>query len=204
MVPFLDPVDRDMALTDAQPEGVFAGLDAIHDPRNIQKTGEVEERRRPRIDASDHRKGSGEDWVKFLNKAGVSESVLFPSEGTFCWFFQQADYAVLICRAFNDYVLQRYRKIDPRLYPMGLIAMQSVKEAVKELRRLVLDSRLPGAMLPTRGLPLHLGHNYNCPMYEEAANPGCALGIHGGSSLVLGADSFATPGLRGGCAIRCR
>ena len=46
-------------------------------------------------------------------------------------FFHQADYAVLICRAFNDYVLERYRKIDPRLYPMGLIAMQSVKEASK-------------------------------------------------------------------------
>jgi hypothetical protein len=29
---------------------------------------------------------------------------------------------------------------------MGLIAMQDVKEAVKELRRLVLDLKLPGAM----------------------------------------------------------
>jgi uncharacterized protein len=191
MVPFLDPVDRDIALRPTRNrQGVFAGLDAIHYPRNIQKTGEVEEPRRPRIDASDHRKGSGEDGVEFLNKAGVSESVLFPSEGLSVGFFQQADYAVRICRAFNDYVSERYRKVDPRLYPMGLVAMQDVKQAVKELRRLVLDLKLPGAMLPSRGLPLHLGHDYYWPVYEEAANLGCALGIHGGSSLGLGADSF--------------
>lgn len=191
MVPFLDPVDREIALNPSRNrQGVFAGLDAIHYPRNVKKSGEVEAPRRPRVDASDHRKGSGEDWVEFLNKAGVTEAVLFPSEGLSVGFFQQADYATRVCRAFNDYVSERYRKIDKRLYPMGLIAMQDVKEAVKELRRLVLDLKLPGAMLPSRGLPLHLGHDYYWPVYEEAANLGCALGIHGGSSLGLGADTF--------------
>jgi len=106
---------------------------------------------------------TGRDPVRtglLLEKAGVSETVLFPSEGLSVGFFQQADYAVRVCRAFNDYVAERYRKVDKRLYPMGLIAMQDVKEAVKELRRLVLELKLPGAMLPSRGLPLHLGHDY--------------------------------------------
>ena len=67
--------------------------------------------------------------------------------------------------------------------------MQDVKEAAQELR-LVLDLKLPGAMLPSRGLPLHLGHDYCWPVYEEAANLACALGIHGGSSIGLGADTF--------------
>jgi uncharacterized protein len=71
--------------------------------------------------------------------------------------------------------------------------MQDVKAAVKELRRLVLELGLPGAMLPSRGLPLHLGHDYYWPVYEEAANLGCALGLHGGSSLGLGADTFTDP-----------
>src|SRR5688572_4785694 len=90
MVPFLDPIDRDIALKPTRNrQGVFAGLDAIHYPRNIQKSGEVEEPRRPRIDASDHRKGSGEDWVEFLSKAGIAESVLFPSEGLSVGFFNK-------------------------------------------------------------------------------------------------------------------
>lgn len=100
--------------------------------------------------------------------------MLFPSEGPSVGFFQQADYATRVCHAFNDYVSECYRKVDPRLHPMGLIAMQDVKEAVKELRRLVLDLKLPGAMLPSHGLPLHLGHDYYWPVYEEAANLGCA------------------------------
>src|SRR4029434_871768 len=192
MVPFLDPVDRDVALTPSRNrQRVLASLDDIHYPRNVRKSGAVEAPRRPRIDASNHRKGSGEDWVAFLEKAGVSETVLFPSEGLSVGFFQQADYSVRVCRAFNDYVSERYRQVDKRLYPMGLIAMQDVKEAVKELHRLVLDLKLPGAMLPSRGLPLHLGHDYYWPVYEEAANLGCALGIHGGSRFGLCADTFA-------------
>jgi len=191
MVPFLEPVDRDIALRPSRNrQGIFAGLDAIHYPRNVRKSGEVEAPRRPRVDASDHRKGSGEDWVAFLEKTGVSRAVLFPSEGLSVGFFQQADYAARVCRAFNDYVAERYRSVDRRLHPMGLIAMQDVREAVKELRRLVLDLKLPGAMLPSRGLPLHLGHDYYWPVYEQAANLGCVLGIHGGSSLGLGADTF--------------
>lgn len=194
MVPFLDPVDREIALNPSRNrQGVFASLDNIHYPRNIRKTGEVEAPRRPRVDASSYRKGSGEDWVAFLEKAGVGQAVLFPSEGLSVGFFQQADYATRVCRAFNDYVSERYRKLDSRLHPMGLIAMQDAEAAVKELRRLVLDLKLPGAMLPSRGLPLHLGHDYYWPIYEEAASLGCALGIHGGSSTGLGADSFTDP-----------
>jgi len=194
MVPFLDPVDRQVALAPPRNrQGVFASLDNIHYPRNIRRSGEVEAPRRPRIDASNHRKGSGEDWVAFLEKAPVSEAVLFPSEGLSVGFFQQADYATRVCHAFNDYVSERYRKVDERLHPMGLLALQDVKEAVKELRRLVLELKLPGAMLPSRGLPLHLGHDYYWPVYEEAANLGCVLGIHGGSGIGLGQDTFTDP-----------
>jgi predicted TIM-barrel fold metal-dependent hydrolase len=188
---FLDPGTRDVALRPSRNrQGVFAGLDGIHYPRNLLASGEIIKPIRERVNASDQRMGSAEDWVAFLQKVGVEQTVMFPSEGLSVGFFQQADYAVNVCRAFNDYVAHRYRKVDSRLHPMGLIAMQDVKAAVKELRRLVVDLRLPGAMLPSRGLPLHLGHDYYWPVYEEAANLGCVLGIHGGSSLGLGADTF--------------
>jgi aminocarboxymuconate-semialdehyde decarboxylase len=135
--------------------------------------------------------GSAEDWIAFLDKSSVEQAVLFPSEGLSVGFFQQSDYADMVCRAFNDYVAHRYRKVDKRLHPVGLIAMQDVKSAVAELRRAVLELGLTGIMLPSRGLPLHMGHDYYWPVYEEASNLGCPLGIHGGSSLGLGADTFS-------------
>lgn len=194
MAEYMDRGIRGVALNPSRNrQGVFAGLDAIHYPRNLSESGEIMKPARERVNASDHRMGSAEDWVAFLDKVDVEETVMFPSEGLSVGFFQQADYAVKVCRAFNDYVADRYRKVDRRLHPMGLIAMQDVKAAVEELRRLVVELRLPGAMLPSRGLALHLGHEYYRPVYEEAAALGCVLGIHGGSSLGLGADTFTDP-----------
>jgi len=194
MAEYMEPGIRDVALRPSRNrQGVFAGLDAIHYPRNLDESGVAPKPKRERVNASDQRMGSAEDWVAFLTKVGVEETVMFPSEGLSIGFIQQADYAVRVCRAFNDYVAGRYRRVDRRLHPVGLIPMQDVKAAVKELRRLVVDLGLPGAMLPSRGLPLHLGHEYYWPVYEEAASLGCALGIHGGSSLGLGADTFTDP-----------
>jgi uncharacterized protein len=194
MAEYMDAAIRDVALRPSRNrQGVFAGLDAIHYPRNLRESGQIIPPSRERVNASDHRMGSAEDWIAFLDKTRVEETVMFPSEGLSVGFFQQADYAARVCRAFNDYVADRYRRLDNRLHPMGLIAMQEVKSAVEELRRLVVELNLPGAMLPSRGLPLHLGHDYYWPVYEEAANLGCVLGIHGGSSLGLGADTFTDP-----------
>ena len=72
--------------------------------------------------------------------------------------------------------------------------MQNVPEAVKELRRAVEDLGLPGAMLPTRGLPLNLGHEMYWPVYEEAQRLDCVLALHGGSNLNLGMEGFIENG----------
>ena len=38
---------------------------------------------------------------------------------------------------------------------------------------------MAGAMLPTRGLPNHLGAKEYWPVYEEADRLGCCLAVHG-------------------------
>jgi predicted TIM-barrel fold metal-dependent hydrolase len=68
--------------------------------------------------------------------------------------------------------------------------MQDVTAAVQELRRAVKDLGLPGAMLPSTGLPLHLGHTLYWPIYEEAEKLDCTLAVHGGSARGIGLDTF--------------
>ncbi|MEQ1935019.1 MAG: amidohydrolase family protein, partial [Fimbriimonadaceae bacterium] len=80
--------------------------------------------------------------------------------------------------------------VDARLHPMALIPMQDPQAAAKELRRAVKELGLRGAMLPSTGLTLHLGHEYYFPVYKEAAELGCVLAVHGGSNRGLGMDSF--------------
>lgn len=139
--------------------------------------------------ASKHRKGSAEDWLEFLDNANVEYAVMYTSEGLTVGQLRENNYAVAVCRAYNDYVADRYRRVSDKLLPMALIPMQKVDEAVIELRRAVTELKLPGAMLPSTGLPLDLGHEYYWPIYKEASELGCALGVHGGSNVGLGLGS---------------
>ena len=142
--------------------------------------------------ASKHRKGSAEDWLEFLHNANVEYAVLYPSEGLTVGQLRENDYAVAVCQAYNDYVADRYRGVSAKLLPMALIPMQKQDEAVKELRRAVNELKLPGAVLPSTGLPLDLGHEYYWPIYKEAADLGCVLGVHGGSNVGIGLGSLTS------------
>jgi predicted TIM-barrel fold metal-dependent hydrolase len=75
---------------------------------------------------------------------------------------------------------------------MALLPMQDVDEAVVELRRAVKELGMVGGMLPSRGLPLDLGHKSYWPVYAEAERLGCALGVHGGAHHGMGLDTFET------------
>lgn len=193
MAEFMDPVIKPLATNPSRNRmGVFPGLDGMHYPRDNEALADVEQETREYVVASDFRKGSGEDIAAFQDKAGIETSVLFTSEGLSVGFIQQSDYAVRVCRAFNDYVADRYARVSSRLRPMGLIPMSDPSAAALELRRLVKELGLPGAMLPSTGLSLHHGHEFYWPVYKEAAELGCALGIHGGSSVGFGADSYTS------------
>lgn len=166
-------------------QGVFPSLDGMH--MGIDNTPEGAPKRKM---ATDKRPGSGEDWVGFLERAGVERSVLFTSEGLSVGFIQRPEYAIAVCRACNDYAYDRYRRVCDRLHPMALLPMQDPPAAARELRRAVVELGFPGAMLPSTGLPLHLGHEYWDPVYKMAAELDCALGVHGGSNHGSGIDTY--------------
>ena len=168
-------------------QGVFPSLDGMHFALHEGKSAA-----RERVTASEYRPGSGEDWLAFLERAKIESTVLFTSEGLSVGFIQIPRYAVEVCRAYNDYVYHKFAGLSGRLRPMALIPMQDVPEAVRELRRAAGELGLPGAMLPSTGLPLHLGHEAYWPIYAEAEKLDCALAVHGGSNLEgAGLDTFS-------------
>ena len=186
MVPYMDEVVKHQASRPAlRHHNVFPNLDGAHFA--IRRDPEFRARR---VNASGGQAGSPEDWGAFLEKTGVEISVLFPSEGLAIGMLNSPDYAASLCRAYNDYVHDRFARANAALRPMGLIPMQDPALAVAELTRAVKELGFPGAMLPSVGLPLHLGHPHYDPVYRAAAELGCALCVHGGSSRGIGMDTF--------------
>ena len=180
MAEYMDPSIREHALNPSRNrQGVFPSLDGYHYPTSERMENEFE----TKVRASSHRTGSAEDILAFVEKANLEYTVVYPSEGLSVGNIGVPEYAERICRAYNDYVADRYRRVSPRIHPAALIPMQDPKAAVAELRRAVRELDLRAAMLPSAGLPLHLGHEHYWPVYEAAADLGCVLGVHGGANL---------------------
>ncbi len=196
MAEYLDPPIRETALgiggigaiIELSRTSLFGTLDGLHftnvAPSDNATAG------RERINASEHRMGSAQDWKAMLDKSGMAETVVYTTEGLQVGKLRNRDYVVGLCRGYNDYVADRYQGYDSRIHPIALLPMQDPARAALELRRAVKELGLLGAMLPSTGLDLHLGHEYYWPVYQEASDLGCILAVHGGSNVGIGIDSF--------------
>jgi predicted TIM-barrel fold metal-dependent hydrolase len=130
------------------------------------------------------------DWAKFLDDVGIERTVLYPSKFLAYGKITDLDAAIAIARAYNDWLHHTYMLVDRRFQGMGLIPLQEPAAAVAELRRIVEDLGMCGAMLPTRGLSASLGAKEYWPVYREADRLGCCLSIHGGCHDGLGMDNL--------------
>ncbi len=129
-------------------------------------------------------------WVEFLDDVGIDRTVLYPTVGLSYGKVISQDWAIDLARAYNDWIAENYVQKSPKFQAVALIPLQEPDEAVKELRRAVEDLGMCGAMLPSTGIQLHLGHKNYWPIYEEANRLGCCLGIHGGAHESLGMDDL--------------
>jgi predicted TIM-barrel fold metal-dependent hydrolase len=100
------------------------------------------------------------------------------------------DYAVEICRAYNNWMHETYLRHSPRFKAMAIIPLQDPEEAVRELRRAVTELGMQGAMMPSNGLPQPLGNKPYWPIYAEAERLGASLAIHGGCHDRFGMDQL--------------
>ncbi|MGH7768069.1 MAG: amidohydrolase family protein [Candidatus Binatia bacterium] len=136
---------------------------------------------------------SAEDWIAFLDKNGIELTVLYPTQGLTHAAIQDRDWAVVLARAYNDWLYHRFMQVSPRLVGVALLPVQDVQEAVKELRRAVTELGMVGAVLPAvaTGGKLFSGPDFY-PLWEEAQRLDVPVSTHGGLSFPnLGLDLAA-------------
>lgn len=129
-------------------------------------------------------------WLEVLDREGIDRTVIFPTGGLCAGFVQDPGWAVVVCRAYNNMVADRYINFNRRLNAVALLPLQDIQEAAKELRRAVTDLHMVGGVLAPVGFPKPLGDRYFDPLYEEAQRLGSPLCIHGAPSRGLGFDFF--------------
>ncbi|MGH7774505.1 MAG: amidohydrolase family protein [Candidatus Binatia bacterium] len=123
------------------------------------------------------------DWQEALEKGNLEAAVLYPTRFMHIGQIGIPQYAIDLCRAYNDYLHDRFLRHEPRLKGMAILPLQDVPAAVLELRRAVKECSMVGGILPADGLPRPLGHPDFYPLYEEADKLGCMLAVHSQNSL---------------------
>jgi uncharacterized protein len=137
---------------------------------------------------------SAEDWTKFLDKTEIGWTVLYPTAGLAVGRIVAPEWAVVACKAYNNWLYDKFLNKNSRLKGVALIPFQDVDAGVAELRRAVKELGMLGGMLPSNGEAIqgHLGNKIYWPLYAEAEGLGCSLAVHVGCLNHLGMDSFAT------------
>jgi predicted TIM-barrel fold metal-dependent hydrolase len=130
-------------------------------------------------------------WEFFLDAVGIRRTVLYPTAGLAVGLVRDLDYAIDLCRAYNDWMAETYlRHPSGKFQAVALLPMQVPHAAAAELRRAVTELGFCAAMLPAHGLPNHLGSALYDPVYETAQELDVALSCHGGVHDGFGFDDF--------------
>jgi uncharacterized protein len=130
-------------------------------------------------------------WLRIMDEGGMETVVLYPTGGLAIGWVREPDFAVALCRAYNNFVHQEFLTASPRLRAVALLPFQDVGEAVKELRRAVTELGMCGAFAPAVGLRLPLGHPDFHPIYAEAERLGSMVASH---ATVRGPHFFGADG----------
>ena len=133
---------------------------------------------------------NAQHWLDFLDKNNIELTVLYPTQGLTHGAIQDRDWAVILARAYNDWLHDRFMSVSQRLVGVALLPVQDIGEAVKELRRCVTELGMVGGVLPsvTVAGKLFSGSEYY-PLWEEAQRLDVPISPHGGlSSPNLGLD----------------
>lgn len=133
-----------------------------------------------------------EEWLSFMDETGIESTVLYPTAGLSVGMIQDPDWAVLVSKAYNDWMYDRYQKRSPRMLGVALLPLQDVEESVKELTRCVEELGMVAAMLPANsadmGIRKPLGDRSFWPIYAEAQRLNVPLAVHGAPSIGLGTN----------------
>lgn len=132
------------------------------------------------------------EWVQFLDDVGIDWTVVYPTAGLAVGRIIAEDWAIAACRAYNNWLHEKFTSKSPRIKGAALIPIQDTEAACAELRRAVQELNMAAIMLPSNGEGIkgHFGAKLYWPIYAEAEKLNVPLALHVGALHHLGMDSI--------------
>lgn len=129
-------------------------------------------------------------WGNILETVGLEGSVLYPTAALAFGLMQSYDFQTAAATAYNSWLEHEYTRKDPRLYGVGLMSINDMAAAKKELVRCATKRKnFPAMLLPTvTSNGRSYGDEFYFPMYEEAERRNMTLAFHGAPSRGFGLD----------------
>lgn len=118
-----------------------------------------------------------------MDLEGIEVAVLFGTEGLLIPAVRDPGLAVAMSIAYDNW-LADFCQTDPhRLKGVAILPIQDVGEAVKELRRAVIDLGFVAGVIPYHSLGRDLSHPDFYPLWETAQDLGVPVTVHAGQNL---------------------
>jgi uncharacterized protein len=148
--------------------------------------------------------------IEHMDQEGVDVHVIYGTLNLIFAGILDKDLAVALCKAYNSYMAEDCRAFSDRLKPIGVLPLQDIDEAIKEMHRCVHELGMIGVAVPPN-LPIPhprapeafpeirtckpISHPDFRPILQAAVDLDVSLGIHGapGSYMMGGiADHMET------------
>lgn len=132
--------------------------------------------------------------VEHMDQEGIDVHIIYGTLNLIFPSIMDKDLAVALCRACNDYMAEDCRGYDNRLKPIGVLPLQDVEEAIKEMHRCINELGMiavavpPNLPIPHPAAPTAFPEIRTCkaishpdfrPILQAAVDLDIALGIHG-------------------------
>jgi len=133
--------------------------------------------------------------IQHMDEEGVDVHVIYGTLNLIFSSILDKDLAIALCKAYNNYMADDCKGYDNRLQPIGVIPLQDVDEAVKEMYRCVNElGMISVAVAPNLPIPhpkapdafpdirtaKSISHPDFRPILQAAVDLDIGLGIHGG------------------------
>ena len=138
--------------------------------------------------------------LEHMDREGIDHQVVYGSMTLAFSSLIDAELATVLCRAYNDYIVEDCAAWADRIHPVGVIALQDPGEALREMQRCVEELGMPAVSIapnlpqphpeapdrfPAIRVPKPLSHPDFFPLFAEAERLDVALGVHGAPGVQL-------------------